>query len=63
MSIESIKPDMRLYTDDSYLLLVKKINEVISEINDSFQSDLKLRNELVTIKKELKDLTNLVRNR
>jgi len=63
MSIESIKPDMRLYTDDSYLMLVKKINELVSEINASFQSDLKLRNEIVNIKKEIKDLANLVRNR
>ena len=63
MSIESLIPDMKGYTDPHYLILVKKINELIKDSNDSFRSDLAIRNEITTLKKELHDLTNLVRNR
>ncbi len=54
---------MKGYTDPHYLKLIKKINELVKEANESLQSDLRIRNEISAIKKELKDLQALVRNR
>lgn len=63
MSIELLIPDMNEYTNPHYLKVVKKINELIKETNESFQADLKIRNEIVGIKKDILDLQNAVRNR
>lgn len=63
MSIESLQPDMKGYTDPHYLILVKKINELIKEANDSLQADLRVRNDITALRKELHDLMKFVRER
>lgn len=54
---------MRGFTDPHYLILIKKINELVKESNESLHSDLRIRNEIAQLKKDVKDLQNAVRNR
>ena len=63
MSIDILTPNMEEYGNDHYLKVIKKINELIRETNESFQADLRIRNEIAVIKKDILDLQKIVRNR
>lgn len=62
MSIESLPPDMKGYTDPHYLKLVRKINELVKEANENFQSTYKIRNEIKLLQKDLEQLKMAIRN-
>ena len=63
MSINSLEPDMAVASDVTLAKMFKKINELVADANSSLLSDLKLRNEIAGIKKELRDLKAMVANR
>ena len=56
MSISPLEGDIATATDATLSKMHKKINELVGASNDDFQSVLKIKNELVDIRKELKDI-------
>ena len=63
MSINPLEPNMSIAADPTLAAIFKKVNELVADANDSIQSQLKMRNELAVIKKELKDLKMMLANR
>jgi len=62
MSINQLEGDIATASDITLSKMFKKINELVKEANDSLQADLKIRNDIAQIKKELNDLKLRIMN-
>ena len=56
MSINPLEGNIATASDATLAMMLKKINELVGASNDDFQAVLKIRNEIVDIRKELKDI-------
>lgn len=63
MSFGIIEPKMSHYTDPAYMELVKVVNSLSKEANENLQSQLKMRNEISSLVKEVKEIRKILMNR
>ena len=54
---------MSHYADPAYMELVKIINSLSQEANENLQSQLKMRNEIAGLAKEVKEIRQILMNR
>lgn len=56
MSIQPLEGDMEIAVNPTLAKMLKKINELVGASNDDFKSVQAIKNKLVDIEKELRDI-------
>lgn len=62
MSINPLEGDIATASDATLAKFHKKINELVKEANENFQSQLKLRNDIAALNKELREIKMRIMN-
>lgn len=56
MNIEKLAGNMATAADPTLAAMLKKINELVVEANETLQSQVRIRNDMADIKKEVHEL-------
>lgn len=63
MSMKKLEGNMAIATNPTLEMMFKKINDLVEDANEALQADLRMRNKIVTLEKELKSIRVLLMNR
>ncbi len=56
MSIKSLEGDMATASDATLAKMYKKINELVKDANETVLAQNKMKNQIIDLQKELKDI-------
>ena len=62
MSFQQIEPKMPHYNGPAYMEIVRIVNSLSMEANENLQSQLRMRNEIAGLNKEIKEIRKMLLN-
>lgn len=62
MSFQQIEPKMSHYNNPAYMEIVRIVNSLSIEANENLQSQLRMRNEIAGLNKEIKEIRKMLLN-